>query len=174
MATLLNLTPKKRKELFMSKMKDFALEEKKDKRPYVLGCIDGNYFCNLNLKDLIFIANNEYELWLIINEYLSKNLNYNKKKHLISLREITKNDILLQSKYQRDIEEDDIFKFYDDEEIIETIQFLMEDDNDDTIKIKDVIDEVIDDLFKNDFFWVREVINADYVTDSEDESSEDD
>ena len=173
MTTLLNLTPKKRKELFMAKMKDFALEEEKDKRPYALGYRDGNYFYNLNLNDLIFVADNEHELWLIVNEYLCKNLIYNNKKQVISLREITGSDIILHSKGHVNDEDNDTFKFYDDEEIIETIQFLMEDDNDDTIKIKDVIDEVLEDFFKNDFFWVREVTNADYISDSDDESDDD-
>lgn len=171
MTSLLNLKPSKRKELFISKMKELALNEEQDKRPYSLGSRDdGN--SNINLNNLVFVANNPYELWLIVYEYLNKNISYQKK--VISLDRISKTEIILNNKIVPEDEDDNNFQMYDDEDIIDSIEYLMEGDTDDDIKMEDLIEEVIENFFKNDYFWAREINDIEYITDEDDDDEDDD
>ena len=170
MATLLSLTPKKRNTLFMNKMKELAFNSEKEKTCYCVSSRDQD-FTNINLNNLVFVANNVYELWLIVYSYLNKHID--RQKQVISMDRVSsKGEILLNYKNLPDDEDDEKFQMYDDADIIDTIEFLMEDDADDSVKIEDVVEEVIEDFFKNDYFWAREINDNDYTTDSDEDEDD--
>jgi hypothetical protein len=175
MSSLLNLTVKDRKKLFLKTLKNKALKEEKELRTYTLGSCDGPFFQGVQLDSLIFAANNPYELWLLVYRYMLKHSNTGEVKNVIRFKDL--DDELFTSKtIFLDIDDckKDTFDMLNSDDLYDGISSLMESDTDDDVTIEEVVDEFIEDFFMNDYFWAREINNYDYISDEEKDDSEED
>jgi hypothetical protein len=173
MSSLLQLSKKERINKVLKLMRANAIN-RKDEYPafYVLSSCEGSKFYNLNLDDLVFNANNEYELWLSVYNYMSKNSSSKSKLKIVNYNpSLNTFDIKIKSKD----EDSDVFQLVSDEDILEIINDLIKEENyenseedGDNLLLQHVVDKIVEDLFMNDYFWVRKINNYDYES-SDDE-----
>ena len=162
---LLKLSPKKFSKLFLETITSKALKEESDTCYYSLSSSAKGDFFGVNLDNLVFRAENSYELWLLVYEYILKNSKgygkvlvfYTNKTRCMQTNEIMSNDKYDMSNFDKEDIEDMI-----NEASGNTIEEAME----------TIVDNVVDDLFKNDTLWVRE-INFEDDDDEEEEDEED-
>ena len=175
MASLLNLTPSERKNLFLDTIKKLAisaLEYDDERLTYKIdGCEgQGQFYFNVNLKDLIFVASNEYELWLSVYNYFEDNSNKTCKTKVVYY------DVKNNSQKVKIVEEDEYesdFHMLDDDTMRDIIEELMDSDTDDSVTIEDIVDAYVEELMIGENFRVRRVRDTGYLTDEEDEEDED-
>jgi hypothetical protein len=119
-------------------------------------------FYNVDFSRLVFIAQNEYQLYLMVYNYLKKHSSFYKK---IVLRNDLDSDELTESvQYVYEGENKDNDRYYD----IISEEYLKSFEVDD---IEELVEIVMLDFFENEELWARK-INDNFLTEEEEDENE--
>ena len=166
MSSLLKLTDNKLFDLFLEAMRKNAFEDDKYKIPYSLHHYQSGSFNMVDLTNLVFVAENQYQLWLIVYEFMLDKSNCNLCTTVIKYL-----DGKLIKKCVDD-EEIEPYNMANIENLRSCIYDMMDDENDNDIEINAVVDDIVSNFFRNNTFWAREIKDDGYITESEDENDE--
>ena len=130
---------------------------------YTINHSGNGSFYNIDFSKLVFVAQNEYQLFLMVYNYVKKHSSFYKKT-------VIRNNL-------------------DSDELTESIQYIYEDENEDNDRYYDMISEeylksfeiddieelvevIMLDFFENEELWARK-INDNFLTEEEEDDNED-
>jgi hypothetical protein len=152
---------------FLKAVTGLAESEPKFKECYCLNHSGNGSFYNVDLSNLVFVANNPYHLWVLVYNYMNKNSSCCKK---IVIRSNDEQDNLVSYIYEGETSENDKhFDMADNEYLLSFTSESLDYDNDDDIFY--IVENVITDFFQNDDFWARKIRN-DFLTDDDEEENQ--
>jgi hypothetical protein len=161
--------------LFIRTMEDNARSADQFETTYCLDHEGHGSFYGVNLRDLVFVAKNAYELWLIANDYMLTHTftEHHEFDKTIVTGSGTFRHVISRNKHNKTtpykmLEYDNLYDL-----ISEMINERAENEDPDDISIVDLVDRVVEDFFNNMYFWAREV-KYDLDEDDTDEDTEDD
>ncbi len=161
MASLLKMASDDLINMFIYTVKSKAKNTDDKKYFYRLHCDPSfNNYYKINLNQLIFIANNNYHLWLIVYHYLLENVS--SKQILITGEDDESNDFQVFKEVVRNPLD------MADENLLREFIFDMIKNENDNITMSQVVDEFVEDFFRNDHFWAKKLkdktITLDFTT----------
>jgi hypothetical protein len=124
---------------------DKAKKGKQKLEKYTIHFKDSNYLANINLKELIFTANNVYHLWILVYKYMLENSTILESKFIITSNIEDWN--LTVTKIQQNFPYNIPLNMANYKEFISLVH--------DNTSMDDVVDEVVDNFFNNNIFYAK-------------------
>jgi len=177
MNPLLELSSHEFVKKFLAVVKEKSLAEEVSRSAYSLHYFATGSFFKVDLSDLVFIADNRYELWLAIYQYMLDYSSDSDSKTIVQFanKELGLENIRLVKKYLGIEEKREPFNMADYEELLNEFNCeleMLDDEDSFAFSMEDFVDLVVENLFTNDTFWAREIKIDEYLSDDDVEEDE--
>ena len=125
-----------------------AKKGKQKEEKYTIHFKKSNYLANINLDELVFIANNSFHLWLLVYKYMLENSSIREREFYITsnLNDWNLNITTTQQNMPYSIP----LNMANYKEFISLIE------NDETT-MEDVVDEVVNNFINNNIFYAKRI-----------------
>jgi len=135
---------------FINKFTETIVEKSKNSKQkeekYTIHYKKSNYLANVNIDELIFVANNSYHLWLLVYKYMLENSSTQERKFYITSDFIDWN--LNVTTIQQNMPYSIPLNMANYREFV----LLIENDN---TTMEEIVDEVVDNFFNNKIFYAK-------------------